>query len=176
MNLIVKRKQLVLATLVVALGAAVFVNWYYTGGEIKSTEETTDTEFVQNLGEAKYVNATEPQGDSFEEIKFQRKKEQDEAIDKLNASLKEVTSGSEEAKSITASINALTSNSQLQTELEGLIKSKVNSECMVTLSENKAQVVVGEGILNEKTSLQILEIIISNTKINAEDVVMSEQK
>ena len=57
MNVILKRRQLILATLVVALGAAVFVNWYYTGNSSLSTEDTTGSEYVQNLGEAKYVKS-----------------------------------------------------------------------------------------------------------------------
>ena len=46
MNVLIKRRQLILATLVVALGAAVFVNWYYTGNNDKVTtpEETTGAE------------------------------------------------------------------------------------------------------------------------------------
>ncbi len=176
MNVIVKKRQLVLAGLVVALGAAVFVNWYYTGGDVSSTQQTTDADYVQNLGEAKYVNATGTHTDPFEELKFERKKQQDESIDSLNDSLKNVAAGSEEAKTITASINALTKSQQLQTELESLVKAKIKSDCLVTITENGAQVVVGQGVLNETTSLQILEIIITNTQIKAENVVMSEQK
>ena len=54
MNLLIKRRQLVMATLVVALGAAVFVNWYFTNSSrnVAGTNETTN-EYVQNLGEAK---------------------------------------------------------------------------------------------------------------------------
>ena len=176
MNVIVKKRQLILATLVVILGAAVFVNWYYTGSKASEPQETTDVDYVQNLGEAKYVNATESKGDVFENLKFERKKQQDESIDSLNNSLKNIAAGSEEAKTITASINAITRNQQLQTELEALVKAKIKSECLVTITENGAQVVVGQGVLNETTSLQILEIIITNTQIKAENVIMSEQK
>ncbi len=176
MNVILKKRQLILAGLVVALGAAVFVNWYYTGGEISNPQSTTDADYVQNLGEAKYVNATETKKDVFEELKFERKKQQDESLDKLNDSLKNVSAGSEEAKTITASINALTKNQQLQTELEALVKAKIKGECLITITESGAQVVVAKGVLNDTISLQILEIVISNTDIKAENVIISEQK
>ena len=176
MNVILKRRQLILATLVVALGAAVFVNWYYTGNSSLSTEDTTGSEYVQNLGEAKYVNATQEHTPTFEEMKFDRKKKNDESLDKLNKSLEAAGNGTEEAKSITASINAITKKSALETELEAKIKAKVNTESFVSITDDNAQVTVTKGTLNETTSLQILEIITSNTDIDASKVIMSEQK
>ena len=58
MNLLIKRRQLIMATLVVALGSAVFVNWYFTNSSnnVAGVNDTT-SEYVQNLGEAKYVNS-----------------------------------------------------------------------------------------------------------------------
>ena len=58
MNLLIKRRQLVMATLVVALGAAVFVNWYFTNSDSQVAEEgEIGSEYVQSIGEAKYVNS-----------------------------------------------------------------------------------------------------------------------
>ncbi len=176
MNVILKRRQLILATLVVALGAAVFVNWYYTGSNSLSSEDTTGEEYVQNLGEAKYVNATGEQPASFDEMKYERKKKNDEAVNELNKSLESAGKGTDEAKEITASINAITEKSKLQTDLEELIKAKVNCESFVLIPDDNAQVTVSKGTLNETTSLQILEIITSNTDIDASKVIMSEQK
>lgn len=176
MNVILKRRQLILATLVVALGAAVFVNWYYTGSSSLSTEDTTGADYVQNLGEAKYVNATGEQAPSFDEMKYEREKKNDEAIDTLNKSLEAAGKGTDEAKEITSSINVITDRAKLENDLETLIKAKINSECFVTLTEDNAQIVVLKGTLNETTSLQILEIVTQNTDIDASKVIMSEQK
>lgn len=176
MNVILKRRQLILATLVVALGAAVFVNWYYTGNNSLASDETTQAEYVQNLGEAKYVNATSEAPETLDEMKWERKKKDDEALDKLNKSLKSATSGSEEAKTITASVKEITERSKAESDLETLIKSKINKECYVSLTNSKAQVIVSKGVLNEKTSLQILELVTTNTKIKPSDVIMSEKK
>ena len=176
MNVILKRRQLILAILVVALGAAVFVNWYYTSDTSLATDETTNPQYVQNLGEAKYVNATGDSVQSFEEMKYERKKKNDEAIDKLNKSLEAAGKGTEEAKNITASIEEITKISTMENDLETLIKAKINSECYVTITEKNARVVVHKGVLNETTSLQILELITTNTQISPSDVVMSEQK
>ena len=69
MNVILKRRQLILATLVVALGAAVFVNWYFTNSSdnVAGVNDTTN-EYVQNLGEAKYVNSDKVETDKKEDV------------------------------------------------------------------------------------------------------------
>ncbi len=175
MNIILKRRQLILATLVVALGAAVFVNWYYTGNsQLKTGDEKT--QHVQNLGEAKYVNATESTQNSFEAMKFERKKQHDEALSELNKSLEAAQKNSPEAKEITESINALTKNYKIQTDIESLIKNAVKSESIVTLTEKTAQVTVTKSILNETTALKILEIITANTDIDAANVTIAENE
>ena len=99
MNVLLKRRQLIMATLVIALGAAVFVNWYFTrtSDNVKTGEGESEN-YVQNLGEARYVNANKnsEQGetaaqdtkadDSFAEIKLNRTKAHDEALDCLKSS------------------------------------------------------------------------------------------
>ena len=175
MNVILKRRQLILATLVVALGAAVFVNWYYTGNN-SLKEEGNGTEYVQNLGEAKYVNAEGEKADYFSQAKLNRDKVNDEALDNLNQSLKAVKSGTQEASSITASINALNADIKMQNDLEALIETKTQGECIVTISNGKVQVVVSKGTLNEDTALQILNTVTETTEIDPADVSISENK
>ena len=175
MNVILKRRQLILATLVVALGAAVFVNWYYTGNN-SLKEEGNGTEYVQNLGEEKYVNAEGEKADYFSQAKLNRDKVNDEALDNLNQSLKAVKSGTQEASSITASINALNADIKMQNDLEALIKTKTQGECIVTISNGKVQVVVSKGTLNEDTALQILNTVTESTEIDPADVSISENK
>ena len=105
MNMLIKRRQLIMAALVVALGSAVFVNWYFTSseGDVKGESAPTN-EYVQNLGEAKYVNsdkvgtsdviekaeaAASKNTDYFASVKLKRTKAHDDALEKLKALLKE---------------------------------------------------------------------------------------
>ena len=178
MNLLIKRRQLILATLVVALGAAVFVNWYYTGNNsvIQTPEETTEKNFVQNLGEAQYVNATGENSDYFSDVKLKRQKSRDAALDKLNKSLEKAKTGSEEAKKITESIDKLTAQIKLESDIEALISAKLASECVVVINEKSAQVVVSKGTLSEDATLQIIDVVTTNTELGADKIKMSESK
>ncbi len=178
MNVLIKRRQLILATLVVALGAAVFVNWYYTGDNttIQAPEETTESEYVQNLGEAKYVNASGEETDYFSEVKLNRQKSRDEALDKLNKSLEKVKSGSEEAKDITESIDKLTAQIKLESDVEALISAKLASECVAVINDKSAQVVVAKDTLGEDGALQIIDVITNNTNLSADKIKITESK
>ena len=177
MNVIIKRRQLILATLVVALGAAVFVNWYYTGNNsLEATEETTAPQYVQNLGEAQYVNAGAENNDYFAEVRLNRDKARDESIDKLNKSLKSAVSGSEEAKKITASIETLSKQIKLESDLETLISAKISGECAAVINDKSVQIIVEKGKLNDSTALQITDIVTANTEIDGANIKISESK
>ena len=94
--LIMKKRQFLTATLVLALGAAVFVNWYYSGQAAVTgdTETTTHIEQVSgNLGDSLYVAGTTAQAQNemkdttqveyFAKAKLERSKSHDEVIDSL---------------------------------------------------------------------------------------------
>ncbi|MGN0526760.1 MAG: SpoIIIAH-like family protein [Acutalibacteraceae bacterium] len=178
MNVIIKRRQLVLATLVVALGAAVFVNWYYTENKNNLKEDTTgnDAEYVQNLGEAEFVNAKGETADYFTQTKLNRQKAHDETLENLKESLKNTKSGSNEAAEITKSIDALTEQIKAENDIETLVSAKTNSECVVVLNDTSAQIIVMKGVLTEDIALQISEIVTANTDLPASSVVITEQE
>ncbi len=176
MNLIIKRRQLILGTLVVALGAAVFVNWYYTNNGKEGIKNTDESEYVQNLGEAQYVNAEAEKNDYFAESKLNRDKARDETIDKLNKSLKSAVSGSEEAKKITATIETLSKQIKLESDLETLISAKISGECAAVINDKSVQIIVEKGKLNDSAALQITDIVTANTEIDGANIKISESK
>ncbi len=190
MNLLIKRRQLVMATLVVALGSAVFVNWYFTNsdGNLVSTNETTN-EYVQNLGEAKYVDSQKvdtkdttnkatatasKNTDYFSSVKLKRTKAHDEALEKMKALLKEASENSEPAKEISESIDSLSKTIKLEADIEALISAKLKCECVVMINGDNAEVVVTKGNLNDASILQIMDAVLNNTEVKAENIKISE--
>ncbi|MBO5857935.1 MAG: SpoIIIAH-like family protein [Clostridia bacterium] len=190
MNLLIKRRQLVMATLVVALGAAVFVNWYFTNSSenVAGTNETTN-EYVQNLGEAKYVNSdnadteTEENNatataskntDYFATVKLKRTKAHDEALETIKSLLKSAPENSESAEEISKSIDSLSKTIKLEADIEALISAKLKCECVVMLNNDNAEVVVTKGNLNDASILQIMDAVLNNTEVKAENIKISE--
>lgn len=190
MNLLIKRRQLIMATLVVALGSAVFVNWYFTNSDNKSVEEgETGSEYVQSIGEAKYVNsnqtdtnkkennataASSKNTDYFTTVKLKRTKAHDEALADMKALLKESEDGSKGAEEISKSIEALSKTIKLEADIEALISAKLKCECVVMINNDNAEVVVTKGNLNDASILQIMDAVLNNTEIKAENVKISE--
>lgn len=190
MNMLIKRRQLIMATLVVALGSAVFVNWYFTNsdGNVVNTSETTN-EYVQNLGEAKYVDsqkvdtkdttnkstaAASKNTDYFASVKLKRTKAHDEALEKMKALLKEAPENSEAAKEISKSIDSLSKTIKLEADIEALISAKLKCQCVVMINNDNAEVVVTKGNLNDASILQIMDAVLNNTDVKAENVKISE--
>lgn len=190
MNLLIKRRQLIMATLVVALGSAVFVNWYFTNSDNKTVEESeTGSEYVQSIGEAKYVNSDNAKTESttqnatataskntdyFTTVKLKRTKAHDEALADMKALLKESPESSKSAEEISESIDSLSKTIKLEADIEALISAKLKCQCVVMINNDNAEVVVTKGNLNDASILQIMDAVLNNTDVKAENVKISE--
>ena len=90
MNLIIKKRQIILSALVLALGSAVFINWYFNRPEASSVDvQADDVSQVSysTIGDAQYVNASaaQPQtSDPLSGSRVARSKAHVEALEKLN--------------------------------------------------------------------------------------------
>ena len=190
MNLLIKRRQLIMATLVVALGSAVFVNWYFTNSDNKTVEESeTGSEYVQSIGEAKYVNSDNAKTESttqnatataskntdyFTTVKLKRTKAHDEALADMKALLKEAPESSKSAEEISESIDSLSKTIKLEADIEALISAKLKCQCVVMINNDNAEVVITKGNLNDASILQIMDAVLNNTDVKAENVKISE--
>ena len=190
MNLLIKRRQLIMSTLVVALGSAVFVNWYFTNSDNKTVEESeTGSEYVQSIGEAKYVNSDNAKTESttqnatataskntdyFTTVKLKRTKAHDEALADMKALLKEAGEDSKGAEEIGKTIDALSKTIKLEADIEALISAKLKCQCVVMINNDNAEVVVTKGNLNDASILQIMDAVLNNTDVKAENIKISE--
>ena len=98
----IKKRQLVAAALILALGTAVFLNYNHSKPEAKRTNGSVNTESAVNLGDAQFVNGTsvsesKSSDDYFASIKTKRKKARDEAFE-LQKKIIEDKNADEKAK------------------------------------------------------------------------------
>ncbi len=174
-----KRRRLVTATLVVALGAAVFVNWYYTrSSDNLSAPEDNESEYVQNLGEAKYVNAQAvtkgAAEDAFAEIKLNREKARDEALEELKSALKNAKSGTKTAEKVSESVEKYSASIKEEGDIEALISAKLSISSVAVINGKKANIIVEKGKLNDESVLVITDIVTSNSGVLPENIKISE--
>ena len=161
MHLLFGKRQLVLGSLVVALGLAVFVNWYYTNTDIvmepdNSVEQTSEVADTDS-GEAEFISVQD--SEYFAEVKLNRTAAHDAAMEELQAVLASAEVNSEEAVSTAGAIEQLSNTLKMESDIESLVSAKTGSDCIAVISENTVEIVVSSDALTQTNVLQISDII-----------------
>ena len=131
MGFIVKKRQLILATLIAALGVAVFVNWYYNKPAVQDSSilsETTQSsktlsESSSEIGEAQLVNSASV-SQYFTNARVNRTKAHDDSIETLNEIIKDSSSSPEAVVSAEKALEEISRTIKLENDLENLITAK----------------------------------------------------
>lgn len=189
MNMIVGKKQIVLASLVVALGVAVYLNYQFAGQDLDlvtanagTTQEiSVQEEKRENYGDAQFVDSkeisqesetTQAQADSeyFSQARLTRTKTRDEAAAALQVMLSDASLAQEQKEELTAQASAMAMSIETEGRIENLIKAKGFQECMVYCSDKKVDVIVKSPELKEEEVVQIRDIILDETTIPVENI------
>jgi hypothetical protein len=190
--MVLKSKQVLTATLVIALGAALAVNWYYRNTPELSGKTTTEQieQVSGNLGDSLYVaGTTAPEsGNStttlssqdaegyFAQAKLKRTQSKDEMLDEINK-IAESEKMDENTKSkLLNMIEAYKSDYKVEVDCENLITAKTQKQCLVVINNDKCQVILEKNTLDDLVILQISEIIEKNTEISSENLTIIELK
>ncbi len=189
MNMIVGKKQIVLASLVVALGVAVYLNYQFAGQDLDlvtanagTTQEiSVQEEERENYGDVQFVDSKEisrdtemsaVQNDSeyFSQARLTRTKTRDEAAAALQVMLSDSALAQEQKEELTAQASALAMSIETEGRIENLIKAKGFEECMVYCSDEKVDVIVKSPELKEGEVVQIRDIILDETRVPVENI------
>ena len=159
-----KGRGITLATLVLALGAAVYMNWSFTQEAIQTAPQQDSAQATRadgesdgavavydplqpagdkNYGEAQLVSANQDSGTAFfEQARLARSKARDEALDAIQKTLKNADLSEEEKEKLTQELESQVSNITSETSLEGKVKAKGFADCVVTLGPSRADITV----------------------------------
>ena len=174
--MIVGKRQIILAALVLALGTAVALNWKFA-----SDDFTLSQEAGKNYGDAQYVDnktdETEPADDSdyFTQARLTRKTTRDEAVETLKKIMQDENSTDEQKNEATVKANALSDNIETEGTIENLVKAKGFEDCLAYIDEDSANVVVKTQGLDETQAAQIADIIVSETNLKMENISITEK-
>lgn len=186
-----KKRNLLLATLVIALACAVFVNWYYTkppadeDASAGLSQTTIEGNQQVNLGEAQYVGAMTDEEEAvaasasaeyFATAKLRRQKAQETAKDTLNKVITNTKSNSDAIESASRALADLAGVIKLEGDMENLIAAKIAGDCIVILNGDTAEVIVQSGKLNDQSVLQIKDLCVKQAKLPGNAVTVIEQK
>lgn len=172
----IEKKHIVLASLVLALGAAVYLNWQFS--------DNTDLMSLgvnKELGEAYYVNSsnvasndsaaptmnnnglTQEQSDYFANARTERQQTQDKVLDiaKEVLTLSEATEAARvEAVEQSAKISGYFAH---QANVEGILKAKGFSDCICFISDEGCSVVVLKDEVKDNSIIIIKDVVASQT-------------
>lgn len=176
--MILRKRQLVTSALVLALGAAVFVNWYYTKPHADITPaqaETGVTEAAENLGDARFVMSDASQtGDAFAAARLKREKAYSEAKETLQQTVTDSASSQAAAAEASKALSDLTKRMTLEADLETLIEAKTGLESLVVLGETSAEILLAEQAQESAAVLQITALAMQKTGLPAEQITIIE--
>lgn len=176
MSVKIRKKQVALAAMVLALGAAIFINWYYTEPQVQPTGEEVSTSVPQenqNLGDAQYVAAT-ANDDEFATFRLEREKAHDEAEETLNKVIKDQSSSDAAVAEASKSLAELSDSIKRESDLETLIKAKTGSTCVVIIDSGEVKVVVEKGVLTDAITMQIKDLVLNQGKFSPENITIFE--
>ncbi|MBE6788213.1 MAG: SpoIIIAH-like family protein [Ruminococcaceae bacterium] len=173
LNVLIGKRQLILASLVVILGVAVYLNWEFSD---KNINLDTDSDKVYGETQQTGVEITETSEAYFAQARLNRQKNRDEALESMQTMLKDTTLTEAQRKEITAKANEITELAKSENAIEELVKAKGFSECVAFIDGESASVVVSTNGLSEQQAAQIFEIVVSKTKINSENINIVEAK
>ncbi|MCX7715228.1 MAG: SpoIIIAH-like family protein [Clostridia bacterium] len=179
--MVLKRKEIMAAALVVLIGVAGYLNWSYQD-TIKVTDGDSYIETGKKLGEAQYVNAPAENEENsteqnyFSEAKLQKENARSKALEILKQTAENQGFDNEIRLKAQNEILQIADNTEKETAVENIAKAKGYSDICVYISEGSVNIAVKKNGLSENDIAKIQEIAMSQLNIPAKNIKIVEVK
>jgi len=172
MKKLLKKKQIVLAALVIMLAAAIYINWQFNSNTVGDNSSVVSD---NNLGDAEYVGTdkveiSDEESSYFDSARKERASAREELLDELEDIQKDVNNSDE---AITSAVNKqveIMAYSETETNIETLVKAKGFKDCVAIMSEEGINVIVKSDALDNAEILQIQDIVLSQKKVDLDSI------
>ncbi len=168
------KKQLLLGTLIVALGMAVYLNYYFAespSGLLDTSGGQQQEEQDKNLGDALNVGTSPESGKSyFEQARDNRTAAREEAVETVKSLLGDVKATDEQKAAATEQAIAITRAIEQESKIESLIKAKGFDDCVVYIEDKNCSVVVSAESLSVQDTAKISQTVTSQSDISAQNI------
>ena len=170
------KKQVVLGTLVVALGAAVYLNYYLAqqpaGTPSTDAPTTQSTVPDKELGEAINVNSGTVQTAQqyFEEARKNREESREEATELIKDVLNDVKADDEQKQAVALQVAAMAKAIEQESKIEELVKAKGFANCIAYIEGDRCSLVVQSEGLSVQDTAKISQIVLAQSGIGAENI------
>jgi stage III sporulation protein AH len=188
----IRRRQIILASLLVAFGTAIYLNWQFSPNKNFTISQTETAS--SNLGETRYVNSSglenssetefgkdfksrEKGSDFFSEARINRKKSREESLEMMKKILSDSDINNKTKVLVSKEISALTKSIQQETNIENLTKSKCEfSDCLAVVNNNCCILTVAAENLSKKEIVQLSDIVHNQTGFENDKISIVAKK
>ena len=165
------RKNTMLVTMLLLIGAAVFLNWKYTadaGEEAVNGKILGEATLVSGEGDTSAAadeEAVYTGSDYFASARLTRQQARDNAIDLLEKAAAEDGADTSVLNEASESIQVLASYALTESQIENLVTAKGYRDCVAFMGEDSISVVVstGTGELTSEDVAKITDITMTET-------------
>jgi stage III sporulation protein AH len=190
--MIIGKRQIILAALVLGLGVAVYLNWEYSNMEsdLVSANRQQNGEGA-NYGEAQFVaspqaldgsaafvsqNIIEPDTGQafFVEAKLSRQIARDEAVETLAFILADANLTNDQRTTLALRAADLAQSIEAEGKIENLIRAKGFADVMVYYDTQRADIMVRTAGLVAEDVIKIKDIVLNETSIGVENISIIE--
>ena len=186
MKMIVGKRQIILAALIVALGAAIYINATFAPDpDMLIAETASDGEGLtaadagegENYGDAQLVSGSAQTNEAMAEARINRQKSRDLTIETLQTMLDDTELSEEEKQTMVDTAAEVALSIETETNIENLIMAKGFADCMAYMTDENVRVVIyAPSGLSVSEATQIKDIVVQQAGIKGENVSIVEVK
>lgn len=181
MHMVINKKHVILASLVLGLGLAVYVNYQFASTDKLMSPASTTVESEKNYGDAQLVDANDPTVDGgadgeayFAEAKVTRQRTRDESVETLTNMMANAEIDPNIKAEMALKATELAQSIETEGKIENLIKAKGFTDCMVYYDADSIDVVVKTDGLEAAEVAQMKDIILKETSVPTENISIVE--
>ncbi len=157
------KSQLTVAVMLVALGAAVWLNSKYLPS---STKYLGETSYVNSTSKSQSVETSaKAEEDYFTSAKSEREKNRKKAIETVEETLKDSKLSETDKKDTLAKLQLISDRMEKENNIESLLKAKGFEKSLAIIGDDEINIVISSEGLTTANTLQIQDIVTSQTDI-----------
>lgn len=173
LNLILGKKQLVIAGLTVLLGAAVAVN-FLVANNSKNLAEEPAAQVSTNYGEAAYVSASADTDAYFAQARLDKQSSRDEAAEVLASMYQGGDLTTDELTMVAGDAMKMSSLIESENKIESLLKAQGFEDALCYLNGTTANIIVKTDGLDAAGAAKIKSTLLSEVEVAGDCITIVE--
>ena len=177
LNVIIGKKQIVIASLTVLLGAAVAVHFAIGSGKKPAVKPDTQVSASANYGDTSFVSNTMSDGEAyFAKARLDKQQSRDEAAQVLAGMYQGGDMTKDELTVVESNAKILSDRMNSETKIETMIKAQGFADAICYLSDSGANIIVKTNGLDAAGAANIKNALLSEVDVPNDNITIVEVK